>query len=32
VPVLETERLALNELVPEDAPFVLELLPCVVPE
>jgi [ribosomal protein S5]-alanine N-acetyltransferase len=26
VPVLETERLALNELTGEDAPFILELL------
>jgi RimJ/RimL family protein N-acetyltransferase len=26
VPLLETERLALNELTPDDAPFVLELL------
>src|SRR5260370_40016135 len=26
MPVLETARLALNELAPQDAPFVLELL------
>jgi len=26
MPVLETQRLSLNELTPEDAPFILELL------